>query len=146
MFIIQNNFLILINMLPFKKIYVDSIWCTCASVDASNFKVELPQTMLRPENIVCFISDVCIPHTWNTAEAGFNDQLYITRLNGNTYSSYMLTLAPGNYNPATFASQLQTQFQTIASIFTATVDTNNVIIISVNQNPAYAFKIWTDDA
>jgi hypothetical protein len=56
-----------------------------------------------------------------------------------------LTLSPGNYNPATFASQLQAQFQTIASSFTITIDTNNGVIISANQNPAYAFKILTDD-
>ena len=39
-------------MLPFKKIYIDSRWSTSDSVDASNFKVELPQTMLCPENTV----------------------------------------------------------------------------------------------
>jgi hypothetical protein len=39
-------------MLPFKNIYVDSRWCTSDSVDAFNFKVELPQTMLCPENTV----------------------------------------------------------------------------------------------
>ena len=95
-------------MLPFKKIYSDSRWSTSDSVDASNFKVELPQTMLCPDNTVFFISDICIPHTWNTVEPGYNDKLFVTILNGSTYTSRILTLSPGNYTPATFASQLQT--------------------------------------
>ena len=41
-------------MLPFKKIYVDSRWCTADSVNSSNFKVELPQTMMCPENTIYF--------------------------------------------------------------------------------------------
>ena len=43
-------------MLSFKKIYIDSRWSTSDSVDASNFKVELPQTMLCPENTVFLLA------------------------------------------------------------------------------------------
>ena len=82
-------------MLPFKKIYIDSRWSTSDSVDASNFKVELPQTMLCPENTVFSISDICIPHVWTTVEQGYNDKLYVTILNVTTYTSYVLTLSSG---------------------------------------------------
>ena len=63
-----------------------------------------------------------------------------------TYTSHILTILPGNYTPATFIDQLQTQFRTITSSFTATLDSNYGAVISANtSNPAYAFKILTDD-
>ena len=133
-------------MLPFKKIYVDSRWCTADSVNSSNFKVELPQTMMCPENTVFFSSDICIPHTWQTIEEGYNDSLYVTTLNVSTYNSYILTLTPGNYTPATFVEQLQIQFRKITTSFTATLDSNYGVVIKANSsNAAYAFKILTDD-
>ena len=133
-------------MLPFKKIYIDSRWSTSDSIDASNFKVELPQTMLCPDNTVFFISDICIPHTWQTIEQGYNEKLYVTTLNVTTYNSYILTLTSGNYNPTTFANELQNKLRTILGTFTVTLDTNNGVVVSAGtSNAAYAFKILTDD-
>ena len=133
-------------MLSFKKTYIDSRWSTSDSVDASNFKVELPQTMLCPENTVFFISDICIPHVWTTVEPGYNDKLYITTLNVTTYTSYVLTLSSGNYIPSTFATELQNQLRTLLGTFTVTVDINNGVVVNAGtSNAAYAFKILTDD-
>ena len=102
--------------------------------------------MLCPENTVFFISDICIPHTWQTVELGYNDKLYVTILNVSTSTSHISTILPGNYTPATFIDQIQTQFRTITSSFTATLDSNYGVVIRANtSNPAYAFKILTDD-
>ena len=60
-------------MLPLKKIYIDSRDRTVDSKGASNFKIELPNTVQMPENTVFFVTDVCIPHV----EGGFNDKLYL---------------------------------------------------------------------
>ena len=49
-------------MLPLKKIYIDSRDRTVDSKSASNFKIELPNTVQMPENTVFFVTDVCVPH------------------------------------------------------------------------------------
>jgi len=38
--------------MPFRKIYVDSRYCTKDSTSSSNFKVELPITAQMPDNTV----------------------------------------------------------------------------------------------
>ena len=38
--------------LPIKKIYIDTKYKTKDSVSNSHFKIELPQTLLKPENTV----------------------------------------------------------------------------------------------
>jgi hypothetical protein len=66
-----------IDMLPLKKIYIDSRDRTVDSKSASNFKIELPNTVQMPDNTVFFVTDVCVPHVWKTIEEGFNDRLYL---------------------------------------------------------------------
>ena len=62
-------------MLPLKKIYIDSRDRTPDSRSASNFKIELQQTVQMPDNTVFYVTDVCIPNVWNTIEENFNDKL-----------------------------------------------------------------------
>jgi len=62
-------------MLPIKKIYIDSSNRTKDSIDASNFKIQLPYTIELPDNTVFFITDVCIPHVYQLIETGLNDRL-----------------------------------------------------------------------
>jgi len=63
-------------MLPIKKIYIDSRNRTADSIDASNFKIQLPYTIEIPDNTVFFVTDVCIPHVYQLIETGLNDRLY----------------------------------------------------------------------
>jgi len=63
-------------MLPIKKIYIDSRNRTTDSVDASNFKIQLPYTIEMPDNTVFFVTDVRIPHVYKLIEANTNDKLY----------------------------------------------------------------------
>ena len=62
-------------MLPITKIYIDSRKRTADSIDASNFKIQLPYTIETPDNTVFFVTDVCIPHVYQLIETGVNDRL-----------------------------------------------------------------------
>ena len=91
-------------MLPLKKIYIDSRDRTVDSKSASNFKIELPNTVQMPDNTVFFVTDVCVPHVWKTIEEGFNDRLYL-RYNtpfrpapGSVGRHVIVYLTEGNYN------------------------------------------------
>ena len=59
-----------------KKVYVDSRYKTSDSVSNSDFKVELKEALDLPENTVCYIDDISIPHSWYTIE-DYNNTLYI---------------------------------------------------------------------
>ena len=51
-------------MLPIKKIYIDTRFKSSDSRSDSDFKIDLPTTLLMPEDNGFYIDDVCIPHTW----------------------------------------------------------------------------------
>ena len=68
-----------------------------------------------PDNTVCHVDDICIPHTWRAIES-HNNKFYITLrtevINDDptrTYNwlPYVLTLPGGNYNGYTLASSIQ---------------------------------------
>ena len=63
--------------LPVKKVYVDTAYKTPDSRGNSDFRFELPESLTLPDNCVCYIDDVCVPHAWRTVETGINDRLYI---------------------------------------------------------------------
>ena len=52
-----------------------------------NFKCELKETMLMPENAVFRIVDVAIPNTFTTMMSGINDKLYWSVSNTNPVHS-----------------------------------------------------------
>ena len=51
------------SVIPFRKIYIDSRFCTKDSVSSSNVKVELPITAQMPDNTVFFFVNRCMYST-----------------------------------------------------------------------------------
>ena len=51
-------------MLPIKKLYIDSRMRVKGSKSSADFAVDLPNTLLMPENTVFFVDDVTIPVSW----------------------------------------------------------------------------------
>ena len=51
-----------------KKAYVDSRFRTRDANSDSDFKFELKEALDLPDNTVCYIGDISIPHTWRTIE------------------------------------------------------------------------------
>ena len=62
------------QMLPIKKIYIDSRNRTPDSISGSNFKIQLDSSIQMSENCVFFVTDVCIPHVFQLIEAGVNQE------------------------------------------------------------------------
>ena len=146
-------------MLPLKKIYIDSRDRTVDSKSASNFKIELPNTVQMPDNTVFFVTDVSVPHVWKTIEEGFNDRLYL-RYNtpfppapGSVGRHVIVYLAEGNYTLTQLAAHIQAQINgAIDDIaksytsFTVTPDaTNHRLTISMSGSSGTVwFKLYTD--
>jgi len=125
-------------MLPIKKICIDSRNRTADSVDASNFKIQLPYTIEMPDNTVFFVTDVCIPHVYQLIEAGVNDKLYFKyyakKKSGGDNLPYpfwsVATLPAGGYSDGnTLATQIQTAMNNVVNSnanisFSASWDSN----------------------
>ena len=90
-----------------KKVYVDSRYKTSNSISNSDFKFELKETLDLPDNTVCYIDDISIPHSWWSVENN-NNKLYVE-----TQSNYTIFVVPtGNYTGVSLAIALQTLLQT----------------------------------
>ena len=103
-----------------KKVYIDSRYKSNDSTSNSDFKFELKEELVLPDNTVCYIDDICIPHTWYTIE-DFNNTLYIVAKRwiqyGATsaapkYHGYALKLPNGNYTGLSLANEIQEILQT----------------------------------
>ena len=126
-------------MLPVKKIYIDSRFSTPDSISNSNFKIQLNRTIHLPKDTVFYIENFVCSHAFYTVETGINDSLYI-KINS---TCYIIKLQTANYNGTTFATQVQTQLNSILNVFTATfnVNQNSLTISCTNPN---SFYIYTD--
>ena len=84
--------------------YVDPRYKTNGSVSNSDFKYELKESLDLPDNTVCYIDDISIPHTWYTIE-DYNHQLYIEATNPDlTLSASILTVPSSNYTASSLAT------------------------------------------
>jgi len=100
-----------------KKVYIDSRYKSNDSVSNSDFKFELKESLDLPDNTVCYVDDICIPHTWRTIESHNNKFYIILRtevINDDHHATttynwfpYVLTLPDGNYNGLNLASSIQ---------------------------------------
>ena len=129
--------------LPIKKIYVDTRFKTKHSVSNSNFKIELNQSLLFPENSVFYIDDICIPHSWTTVEQNLNDKLYFRVIGQSiTPTDHIITLNSQLYTGTTLAQEISTKLTALS--YSPTVVYNpqkHQISISIT---AYSFKFLTE--
>ena len=138
-------------MLPVKKIYIDSRYKTKDSISNSQFKFELPSSILLPDDSVFYIDDICIPHTWYTIETNINDKFYISIYDfpdTSIFTDYILTLESKSYTGPDLALELQAQINNIIApgVFTVTyLASKHVISISsASQNKAFKILTYND--
>ena len=101
-----------------KKMYVDSRFRTNDSVSNSDFKFESKASLELPDNTVCYVDGISIPHAWRTIES-HNNKFYIIfkteYLAGGgsettvayNHDAYILDIPEDNYTGATLASAIQ---------------------------------------
>ena len=92
--------------LPIKQVYIDSRFKTKDSKSNSEFKFELKQSIQLPDNCVCYIDDIVIPHTWYTIE-DFNNKLYVREYDTGVFiTGRILTIPSQNYTGDLLASAI----------------------------------------
>ena len=138
-------------MLPIKKIYIDTRLKSPDSKSNSDFSVDLPNTLVMPDNTVFYIDDVTIPVSWYNVDDN----------NNNLYAQFQLPLAQvvnrkieipvGNYSLATLAEVLQNQINiTLQAINHPELSVSAIAIpssLGINikaQQSNWIFNVWTD--
>ena len=135
--------------LPIKKVYIESRFKTKDSQSNSNFKFELKQSIQLPENCVCYIDDIIIPHTWYTIE-DFNNKLYIReydRTIGLITGDRILTIPSQNYTGSLLAAAIKSALDATYTSTTWVVsyqERKGTIIISTSTSNI-TFLILSDD-
>ena len=81
-------------MLPIKKIYIDTRQRTADSASHSDFSIDLPTTILMPDDTGFYVEDICLPISWWSIEEGYNDTLFMDVEN----SFKTVQFIPGNYS------------------------------------------------
>ena len=92
-------------MLPIKKIYIDTRHRTADSKSTSDFKTSLPSNITLPSNTAFYITDITVPVSWYTVEAGRHDTIYF-RINGTAYAPSQTALPEGNYSTTSLGQAL----------------------------------------
>jgi len=138
--------------LPCKKIYIDSEFRSSDSKSSSEFKIDLPSSLLMPSNTIFHVDDVCIPHSWYTIEEGVNDTLYITASIPNVPNlfNYAVTVDKGMYSGIQLKTALQTKLDMLlladSNPFNMTIDYSpleNTILIK-STTTGINFLIFSD--
>ena len=107
--------------LPIKNVYIDSRFKTKDSKSNYEFKFELKQSIQLPDNCVCYIDDIVIPHTWYTIE-NFNNKLYVREYDSGVFiTDRILTIAGQNYTGDLLASAIKTALDVAFTSTTYTV-------------------------
>jgi len=142
-----------------KKVYVDSRYRTADSNSDSDFKFELKEALDLPDNTVCYVDDISIPHAWYTIEEDYNNRLYIEHENYSSswgYDFIVFKIPSGNYTGASLASALQTElrkkYATFSCVYNATKGTITFTadydFILASDNLAMSVQemggVWTD--
>ena len=129
-------------MLPIKKIYIDTRFKSSDSTSDSDFRVDLPTTLLTPEDTGFYIDDACIPHTWYTVETERNDQLQFNYNAADTTA----TVPPGIYEVASLGTAIAKAMSEKVGVgaFTSACDKLQETITLSLASTSNRFNIWTD--
>ena len=134
-------------MLPIKKIYIDTRFKSGDSASHSDFNIDLPVTLLLPDDTGFYVDDVCIPHTWHTINANINDQVsFLLAADG----VRTVTIPEGIYTITSLAAAIVSAMnKTInQTVFDSEVDLR-INVFKVKLLPAHTntttFEILTDD-
>ena len=131
-----------------KKIYIESRFKTFDSKSNSNFKKELKENYLVPDNYGAVITDITLPRSWYTVNennCNFFFRIWAPVLG---YEDFIVPISFGNYDVKTLKDALvnaiNVVYMTVQGLtpFTASYDINNGTISIAH--PTVKFNVLTD--
>ena len=132
--------------LPIKKVYIDSRFKTKDSVSNSHFKYELVESLQLPDNTVCYVDDVIIPHSYfNISD---NDTLYVRVYDDITDSNddKIIYLEHNNHNISSLLQDIQAKLNAAygQNIIVVTFDSRK-LSLTFTESTGKEVKLFTDE-
>jgi len=138
-----------------KKICVDSRFANSISKSQTDFRIDLVESILLPDNTGVIVTDISIPHSWYSVES-YNDTLYFrlqepdpfdaSGMTINTYD-FMVKLTHKNYDIDTLVKELANQMNDVyhtEEIFYGIADHTTATISIQVTRPNKKFWIFSD--
>ena len=79
------------------------------------FLINLPRTLNTTQNTLAFIDDIAIPNVFKTIE-NRSQKMYVSIFSNDSRYDEVVTIPTDNYNGITFASAMQTQVNSLATL------------------------------
>ena len=140
------------QLLPIKKLYIDSRFRSLNSQSSTDCKIPLKQSVQLPDRCVAFIDDIIIPHAWYSVE-NYNNKLYFRRVIRNTstdavesFTDHIFALTVQNHTGDTVANNIKALLNDNfgANQFDVVYNARRNTITITSQTPGQFFHIWTD--
>ena len=135
--------------LKFRTLYFDSR--LRSSGTNSDFEYQLSESFTTPENTICYIDSISVPHSWNTISED-NNTLYLAEKVGSVHTIRVVTLPIGDYKTSTLRSAIETALNTgtlptgvLPNYACMHIQTTNKITISSPDHATVSFHLLTDD-
>ena len=128
-------------MTTINKICIDSRFRVSGT--NTDFRVELPESVLLPERSACMITDISIPHSWYSIDNN-NCRLYLRLDRGGTLTDTWVSLSSKNYDIDSLAQEIQTTLTVISASFTATAQAQLGVIFITHNASVSTFRLLTD--
>ena len=135
--------------LPVKKLYFDSRFKTKGSASNSQCKFELSESISLPNNCVCYIDDVIIPHSFFSVE-DYNNRLFFRQLlaNGSQINNIIFLLAQ-NHTGVTLAASIKSGLDSAfgSNVFTCVYNERKgtLTITLTTASSGETFVMMSDD-
>ena len=107
----------MIRRLTYKKVYVNTKYRTPDSKSSSDFKIQLRESFEVPENTICQVHEISIPHSWYSINTN-NQNLYFRHQvlppstpQGITYRRVIIP--EGNYTAPELANAIKTELNNV---------------------------------
>jgi len=134
-----------------KKIYIDSRMRLSRSISTTDFRAQLNDSVLVPDDTAVIVTDVCIPHSWYTIEYNNNNRIYFRVNNGaGVLRDYIAELPQQNFNIENLAQAVAAAMNNavqLTNFFTGASDKEkgqiNVRITNPGAKP-HTFVIFSD--
>ena len=112
----------------------------------SHFKYELVESLQLPDNTVCFIGDVIIPHNYFNVDGKFN-RLYVRQYNdlNSTVLDIAIVISSTNHTISTLVEGIQSALNLSfgAHNLTVTFDSRK-LSLTISENTGKTVKLFTD--
>ena len=134
-----------------RKVYICSRQAAASSRSTSDFDLTLSRNIVLPQKCAGFITDIQIPHSWYTVDAGQRFLYFRVEVPAQFQHFSKIELSKGNYSGADLATAIRTRVNGALNTLSLTglqffcKYETGLHVLHYSLSPPYNFaQVWTD--